>query len=148
MRSCGTRSTNRKGPAQTGCSPKSLPAASAALGETIMPDRSVSCARNGEEACFSTTFTVIGSTTSTWSMALSSDRRKLPCIVACRSSEYLTAAASIFSPSWNSTPGRSFITSSVGELHSYDSASCGTVSSFSLMSNSLSHIAVNTIRLT
>ena len=48
MRSCGTRSTNLKGPAHTGCRPNLSPSASAALGDTIMPARSVSWASSGE----------------------------------------------------------------------------------------------------
>ena len=59
-----------------------------------------------------------GSTTSTRSMTLISLRRKLPCMERWRSSEYLTAAASSFSPSWNMTPGRSLMTRLVGSIHS------------------------------
>ena len=83
-----------------------------------MPERSVSCARKGEDGDFSTILTVSGSTTSIRSMTLISLRRKLPCMVRWRSSEYFTAAASSFSPSWNTTPGRSLITSVVGSAHS------------------------------
>ena len=142
MWSCATRSPNRNGPAQTGCSAKSAPSLAAALGETIMPDRSVSCATNGAEGCFSATRTVSGSTTSTWSTMLTSLRRKLPGRVRSRSRLYLTLAASIFSPSWNSTPGRRWISTVFGSGESYEVASIGTMFSFSSMSNSLSHIAV------
>jgi hypothetical protein len=49
----------------------------------------------------------------------------------------LTAAASSFSPSWNVTPGRSFSVSALLSAdHSYAVASCGTIVSFSSMSNS------------
>ena len=48
MRSCATRSTNLNGPEQTGLAPNFSPAACAALGETIMPARSASCASSGE----------------------------------------------------------------------------------------------------
>ena len=50
-----------------------------------------------------------GSTTSTLSTAASSGLRNEPCMVMCRSSENLTASASIGSPSWNLTPGRSLM---------------------------------------
>ena len=83
-----------------------------------MPARSVSCDRNAPDGDFSTTRTVSGSTTSTWSIALISLRRKLPCIVRSRSSVYLTAAASNFSPSWNNTLGRRWISSVFGSAHS------------------------------
>ena len=144
MRSCATRSANLKGPAQTGLRPKSRPAASAALGDTTMPARSVSTAMNGENGCFSTTRTVSGSTTSTRSMAPISLRRKLPCRPAWRSSVYSTAAASIGSPSWNTTPGRRRISSVVGSTHSKPVASTGTICCFASKSNSLSQIAVIT----
>src|SRR5437762_2976197 len=42
------RSTNLKGPAQTGFAPNLSPSACAALGDTIMPARSASCASSGE----------------------------------------------------------------------------------------------------
>ena len=58
---------NLNGPLQTGCKPKSRPSASAALGATIMPARSVSSDKSGEEGDFSTSRTVSGSTTWTWS---------------------------------------------------------------------------------
>ena len=48
MRSCATRSTNLNGPEHTGLVPKFSPAAFAALGDTIMPARSVSIASSGE----------------------------------------------------------------------------------------------------
>ena len=116
--SCGTRSTKRKGPLQTGARAKSLPAASVALGGRIMPARSVSCERKAPEGCLRVIFTVAGSTTSMWSIALSSLRRKLPGIVRCRSSEYLTAAASSVSPFWKVTPGRILRTSVLSSAHS------------------------------
>ena len=49
MRSCWTRSTNLYGPAHTGFRPNLSPVASAALGDTIMPARSVSWASSGEK---------------------------------------------------------------------------------------------------
>ena len=57
--------------------------------------------------------TVIGSTTSTLATGASSPRRFEPAIVLCRSMLNLTAAASSFSPSWNVTPGRTFIVSAL-----------------------------------
>ena len=66
-------------------------------------------------------------------------RRKLPGWAESRSRLNFTAAASIGSPSWNSTPGRRWITTVLGSGDSYDSASIGTMLSFSSMSNSLSH---------
>ena len=95
-----------------------MPAASAALGETTMPARSVNCATNGDEGDLSTIRTVSGSTTSTRSITPISLRRKLPCMLRWRSSEYFTAAASRVSPSWNLTPGRSLTTRLVGFAHS------------------------------
>ena len=96
MRSCATRSVNLNGPEQTGAWEKSLPAASVAFGGRIIPARSVSCISNGADGAFKTTFTVVGSTISTWSIEAISLRRKLPAIVRCRSSVNFTAAASSF----------------------------------------------------
>ena len=66
-----------------------------------------------------------------------------------RSSEYFAASASNVSPSWNFTPGRSLIVTALPSAEvSCDSASCGTMFSFSSMSNSLSQIEANTMRPT
>ena len=60
-------------------------------------------------------------------------------MVRWRSSENLAASASNGSPSWNLTPGRSLIVTSLPSAEvSWHSASCGTMLSFSSMSNSLS----------
>ncbi len=146
MRSCATRSTNLNGPVQTGLEPKSLPSASAALGETSMPARSVSSETKGADGVLSTTRAESGSTTSTRSIEATSPRRVLPCMVRWRSRLYFSAAASTGVPSWNFTPGRSRISSVFESVHSWPAASCGTISSFSLMSNSLSHRPAKTMR--
>ena len=73
---------------------------------------------NGENACFITTRTVCGSTTSTWSIAPISLRRKLPLALRWRSNEYFTASASNFSPLWNCTPVRSLISNVLPSAHS------------------------------
>ena len=65
MRSCATRSTKRNGPEHTGFAPNLSPASCAALGETIIPARSASCARSGANGADRLSRTVIGSTTST-----------------------------------------------------------------------------------
>ncbi len=149
MRSCATRSTNWNGPEHTGLAPNLSPAACAALGDTIIPDRSASAAKSGANGADRLRRTVIGSTTSTLVTGASSPRRWLPAVVLWRSMLNLTAAASSFSPSWNVTPGRTLIVSALlsGD-HSHDVASCGTMVSFSSMSNSLSHSAANTMRPT
>ena len=54
MLSWATRLSNSYGPAQTGCAPKLAPAASAALGETIIPARSASMLKSGANGPFST----------------------------------------------------------------------------------------------
>ena len=70
-------------------------------------------------------------------------------MVRCRSSENFAASASNGSPSWNLTPGRSLMVTSLPSAEvSCDSASCGTMLSFSSMSNSLSQNAANTMRPT
>jgi hypothetical protein len=71
----GDALVNLNGPEQTGCSPKSSPAASVALGGRIIPARSVRIDSKGEEGDFSTSFAVSGSTTSKWSIMLISPRR-------------------------------------------------------------------------
>ncbi len=75
MRSWATRSTNLNGPAHTGAVANLSPSACAALGETIMPARSVNCASKGANGVLRLIFTVSGSTTSTLSMAAISPRR-------------------------------------------------------------------------
>ena len=61
----------------------------------------------------------------------------------------MTASASIASPSWNLTPGRSLMVTVLPSSEvSLDSASCGTMLSLSSMSNSLSHSDANTMRPT
>jgi hypothetical protein len=87
------------------------------LGGTIMPARSVRMATNGEIACFITMRTVSGSTTSTWSIAPISLRRKLPLALRWRSSEYFTASASNCSPLWNCTPSRNLINNVLASAH-------------------------------
>ena len=149
MRSCCTRSTNLKAPAQTGFRPNLSPASLAALGDTIMPARSVSWAMSGENGALSSSRTVSGSTTSTLSTAASSGRRNEPCMVMCRSRLALTASASMRSPSWNLTPGRSLMVTVLPSSEvSCESASCGTMLMFSSMSNSLSHSEAKTMRPT
>ena len=72
-----------------------------------MPARSESCdsrVASGRERLI---FTVRSSTTSTLATEVSSLLRKLSGSVRARSILAFTAAASIFSPSWNFTPGRS-----------------------------------------
>ncbi len=89
------------------------PASFAAFGETIMPARSVSWAISGEKGCLSTSLMVRGSTTSTWSTVASSGLRNDPGKVMWRSSENFAASASNGSPSWNLTPGRSLMVTSL-----------------------------------
>ena len=114
-----------------------------------MPARSVSWAISGENGAFNTSLMVRGSTTSTWSTAASSGLRNEPGMVRWRSSENFAASASNGSPSWNLTPGRSLIVTSLPSAEvSCDSASCGTMLSFSSMSNSLSQKDANTMRPT
>jgi len=119
------------------------------LGLTIMPARSVSWESSGEKGCFSRRRTVSGSATSTLSMAESSGRRNEPCMVRWRSRENFTASASIGSPSWNFTPGLSLMVTVLPSADvSWESASCGTIASFSSMSKSLSQIEAKTMRPT
>ncbi len=125
------------------------PASFAALGLTIMPARSASWASSGENGFFSSSRTVEASATSTLSTAPSSGLRNEPCMVMCRSRLAFTASASMTSPSWNLTPGRSLIVTVLPSSEvSLDSASCGTMLSLSSMSNSLSHSDANTMRPT
>src|SRR6266567_7642067 len=146
MRSCATRSTKRNGPEHTGLAPNLSPSACAALGETIMPARSASCASNGENGADRFRRTVAASITSTVDTGASSPRRFEPAMVLCRSMLYLTAAASNFSPSWKVTPWRSLrVSALLSADHWYDVASCGTMLRFSSMSTSLSHSAAKTI---
>ena len=59
----------------------------------------------------------------------------------------MAAAASNGSPSWNFTPGRSLMVTVLPSVEvSWLSASCGTMLTFSSMSNSLSQIEANTMR--
>ena len=149
MRSCATRSVNLYGPAHTGALPNLSPSAVAALGETIMPARSVSCAISGANGDLSTRRRVVGSTTVTESICEISARRNEPCIDRCRSRLNLAAAASKGSPSWNFTPVRSLMVTVLPSAEvSCESASCGTMLSFSSISKSLSQIDANTIRPT
>ena len=74
-----------------------------------MPARSVSCEISGAKGVFRFSLTVAGSTTSIVSIAEISGRRKEPGVFRWRSSENFTASASIGSPSWKVTPGRSLI---------------------------------------
>ena len=99
------------GPEHTGLAPNLSPAASAALGETIMPARSVSTASSGANGAARLMRTVCGSTASTLDTTASSPRRFEPFMFLWRSRLYLTAAASIFSPSWKVTPWRSLTSS-------------------------------------
>ena len=99
MRSCGTRSTKRYGPAHTGLLPNWSPSACAALGETMMPARSANCASSGENGVAMSMRTVSGSTASTLLIALISLLRRLSGRVSARSRLNLTAAASNGSPS-------------------------------------------------
>ena len=90
---------------------------------------------------------VSGSTTSTVSIELISGRRNEPFVVRWRSRLYLAAAASKASPSWNLTPGRSLMVTVLPSAEvSWLSASCGTMLSFSSMSNSLSQNEAKTMR--
>ena len=114
-----------------------------------MPARSVSWAMRGENGDFSSSRTVSGSATSTLSTAASSGLRNEPCMVMCRSRLAFTASASMASPSWNLTPGRSLmVTVLPSSVVSCERASCGTMLMFSSMSNSLSHSEANTMRPT
>ena len=124
------------------------PAASVALGAIIMPARSVSWASSGENGALRLSLMVSGSTTSTESTTLISERRNEPFMVRWRSRLYLAAAASNGSPLWNFTPGRSFIVTVLPSAEvSEPSASCGTMLAFSSMSNSLSQSAANMMRV-
>ena len=70
-------------------------------------------------------------------------------MVRWRSRLYLAALASNGSPSWNFTPGRSLMVTVLPSADvSWPSASCGTMFSFSSMSNSLSHSEAKTMRPT
>ena len=113
MRSCATRSTKLNGPEHTGLAPNLSPAACAALGETIMPARSVSTASSGANGAERLSRTVCASTTSTLVTGASSPRRFEPCMVLWRSMLNFTAAASSFSPSWKVTPWRSLMVSAL-----------------------------------
>src|SRR5688572_1305734 len=149
MRSCATRSTNLNGPEHTGLAPNLSPAASAALGDTIIPARSVSTASRGANGAARLMRTVDASTASTLDTTASSPRRFEPFMSLWRSRLYFTACASNFSPSWKVTPLRSLTISDLLSFdHSYEVASCGTTLSFSSRSNSLSHRPANTMRPT
>ena len=114
-----------------------------------MPARSVSWAISGANGVFSSRRTVSGSTTSTLSTWAISARRNEPWAVRCRSSENFTASAVIVSPSWNFTPGRSRIVTTLPSAEVlWLSASCGTMASLSSMSKSLSQIDLKTMRPT
>ena len=142
------RSTNLNGPEQTRCKPKFSPAASAALGDTIMPAPVASWASNGAKGADSKIFAVCSSITSTPAIARISLLRADPGIVRCRSILYFNAAASKGSPSWNLTFGRSLMTSPfLSSVHRHSMASCGTISSSGPMSNNRSHNALRTTKL-
>src|SRR5678815_4161585 len=90
MRSCAMRSTNLNGPEHTGLAPNLSPAASAALGDTIMPARSVSTVSSGANGAVRLMRTVEASTTSTLDTTESSPRRFEPAMLRWRSRLYLT----------------------------------------------------------
>src|SRR6185369_2197525 len=149
MRSCAMRSTNLKGPEQTGLLPKLVGLACAALGDTIIPARSASTESSGENGALRFRRTVMSSTTSTVATGSNSPRRFEPAMFLWRSMLNLTAAASNFSPSWKVTPGRNFMVSALLSAdHCQEVASCGTMLSFSSMSTSLSHSDAKTMRPT
>ena len=83
----------------TGLAPNLSPSACAALGDTIIPARSASCANSGANGADRLRRTVIGSTTSTDATGASSPRRLEPAMFLWRSMLNFTAAASNFSPS-------------------------------------------------
>jgi len=126
MRSWATRSTNLYGPAHTGLLANAVPAALAALGETIMPARSASWASSGADGLDRLNRTVCGSTTSTPVISLISDLRRDSGRVSLRSMLYFTASASNGSPSWNLTPWRKVkVIALLSSLHFHAVASCG-----------------------
>ncbi len=91
-----------------------------------MPARSASAAISGTNGDASSSFTVIGSITSTEATGLSSPLRTEPFIVLWRSMLNFTASASNGSPSWKVTPSRSLIVSALPSAdHSWPVASCG-----------------------
>jgi len=123
------------------------PSSFAALGDTIMPERSVSAASSGTEGWERFSRRVRSLMTSTLLMSLISDLRNEPVVVRCRSMLNRTASALNGCPSWNLTPGRSLITTERwSAAHSNPVASCGTIFRSGVTSNSLSHIAANTSR--
>ena len=107
---CATRSTNLYGPAHTGFVPNLSPRSFAALGDTIIPARSVSAASSGVSGSDSESRTVRSLTTSTFEISPISDFRNEPGVLMCRSMLNRTASALNGSPSWNFTPGRSLST--------------------------------------
>ena len=149
MRSCATRSTKRNGPEHTGFAPNLSPAACAALGDTIMPARSASCASSGEKGADRLRRTVTGSTTSTLA-----DRRELAAPVRAGHGLVpldveLDGGRVELLAVVEGHAGRSLSVSALLSAdHSYDVASCGTMFSFSSMSNSLSQSEANTMRPT
>lgn len=123
--------------------------AATAFGEWMMPARSANWASSGENACFISMRTVFASLTSTAWIAAISDFRRLSGRVRARSSENFTAAASTFSPSWNSASSRSVsvMTRPPSEATQLV-ASIGTMLALVSMSTSLSQSACITRRPT
>ena len=116
-----------------------------------MPARSVSCASSGAKGAVRLSRTVVRIDD-----VDAVDRRDLaacgssPACSRWRSRLNFTAAASIFSPSWNLTPWRSLMRQRfvVGATIRRRSPAAARSSASASMSNSLSHSAANTMRPT
>src|SRR6478735_10467253 len=147
MRSRDLRSTNWYGPAQTGAAANSPAFSVAALGETIMPARSLRLASSGTNGSDRLNFTLSAASASTLATGASSALRLESGMDFMRSILNLTAAASNAVPSWNVTFWRSVKVIDLPSAdHSHASASCGTILRSGEISTSLSHSAANTKR--
>ncbi len=122
------RLTKENGPTQTGSVPNLSPRVCSCFGDMIIPARSASAAVSGANGSDSVRRTVVGSTTSTDSTVDSSAARADPSSSRWRSSEVLTAAASIGVPSVKVTPSRSVMVTVVppSPTSGSSAASCGT----------------------
>ena len=88
-----------------------------AVGEIIMPERSLKVASSAALGAFRSNFTVLSSTTSTsLTDDISAARKDFVFGSIMRSKFALTAAALKSVPSWNLTPLRSVKTSVVGSV--------------------------------
>jgi len=130
------RLTNWNGPTHTGSFENFSPSLASCLGDMIMPERSASCAASGAYGLSRVSRTVSELTTFTDFTGSSSLDRAEALRLRWRSSDVLTAWASIVVPSLNLTPLRMVIVTVLPPLVIFgiEAASCGTICSLSLTS--------------